>query len=117
MDPAVQRIVLIDGPAVLGWETWRGLEEQFGLGVLRHALDLAVADGVIVEQPTEPLAHMLLAVVDEAALYIANAPNKRRARTETVARSTSSSTAFVPPDAPLGWRALQATFSVGPDSS
>ena len=72
VDPAVQRIVLIDGPAVLGWETWRGLEEQFGLGVLRHALDLAVADGVIVEQPTEPLAHMLLAVVDEAALYIAN---------------------------------------------
>ena len=83
VDPAVQRIVLIDGPAVLGWETWRGLEEQFGLGVLRQALDLAVADGVIVEQPTEPLAHMLLAVVDEAALYIANAPNKRRARIET----------------------------------
>ena len=39
VDPAVQRIVLIDGPAVLGWETWRGLEEQFGLGVLRQALD------------------------------------------------------------------------------
>ena len=83
VDPAVQRIVLIDGPAVLGWETWRGLEEQFGLGVLRQALDLAVADGVIVYQPTEPLAHMLLAMVDEAALYIANSPNKRRARIET----------------------------------
>ena len=83
VDPAVQRVVLIDGPAVLGWEAWRGLEEQYGLGVLRQALDMAVAEGVIVEQPTEPLAHMLLAVVDEAALYIANSPNKRRARIET----------------------------------
>lgn len=83
VDPAVQRIVLIDGPAVLGWETWRGLEEQYGLGVLRQALDLAVAEGAIVDQPTEPLAHMLLAMIDEAALYIANSPHKRRARIET----------------------------------
>jgi AcrR family transcriptional regulator len=83
VDPAVQRIVLVDGPAVLGWETWRGLEEQYGLGVLRQALDLAVAQGAIVDQPTEPLAHMLLAMVDEAALYIANSPHKRRARIET----------------------------------
>ena len=83
VDPAVQRIVLVDGPAVLGWETWRGLEEQYGLGVLRQALELAVAEGAIVDQPTEPLAHMLLAMVDEAALYIANSPHKRRARVET----------------------------------
>ncbi|MEX1006638.1 MAG: TetR/AcrR family transcriptional regulator [Acidimicrobiia bacterium] len=83
VDPAVQRIVLIDGPAVLGWVTWRGLEEHYGLGLIRQALDMGVAEGVIVVQPTEPLAHMLLAVVDEAALYIANSPHKRRARIET----------------------------------
>ena len=83
VDPAVQRIVLIDGPAVLGWEEWRVLEEQYGLGTIRQALDIAVAQGAIVDQPTEPLAHMLLAVVDEAALYIANSPHKRRARIET----------------------------------
>ena len=51
--------------------------------MLRQALDLAVAEGAIVDQPTEPLAHMLLAMVDEAALYIANSPHKRRARVET----------------------------------
>jgi AcrR family transcriptional regulator len=83
VDPAVQRIVLIDGPAVLGWEEWRGLEEQYGLGSIRQALDIAVAEGAIVDQPSEPLAHMLLAVVDEAALYIANSSHKRRARVET----------------------------------
>ena len=51
--------------------------------MLRQALELAVAEGAIVDQPTEPLAHMLLAMVDEAALYIANSPHKRRARVET----------------------------------
>ena len=33
-DPVVQRIVLIDAPAVLGWERWREIEEQNALGML-----------------------------------------------------------------------------------
>src|SRR5262245_42317013 len=28
MDPGVQQIVLRDGPAVLGWETWREIETR-----------------------------------------------------------------------------------------
>jgi hypothetical protein len=34
-------------------------------------LGAAVAQKVVPRQPTAPLAHMLLAAVDEAALYIA----------------------------------------------
>jgi AcrR family transcriptional regulator len=75
----VQKILLIDGPAVLGWERWRSLEAEYGLGVITTMLDAAVAQKVIARQPTGPLAHMLLAAVDEAALYIANAPNRRQA--------------------------------------
>jgi AcrR family transcriptional regulator len=79
-DPAVQRVLLIDGPAVLGWEQWRNLEAQYGLGAITAMLDAAVAQHVIEEQPTAPLAHMLLAAVDEAALYIANSSDRREAR-------------------------------------
>ena len=75
----VQQILLIDGPAVLGWEQWRSLEADHGLGAITAMLDAAVAQRVIPRQPTAPLAHMLLAAVDEAALYIANAPDRRLA--------------------------------------
>jgi AcrR family transcriptional regulator len=80
-NPDVQQILLIDGPAVLGWDQWRTLEAQYGLGVITSMLEAAVAQKVIPRQPTGSLAHMLLAAVDEAALYIANAPDRRQAHT------------------------------------
>jgi AcrR family transcriptional regulator len=78
----VQQVLLIDGPAVLGWEEWRDLEAQYGLGAITAMLDNAVARGVVAKQPTAPLAHMLLAAIDEAALYIANADDRRQARNQ-----------------------------------
>ena len=78
----VQQILLVDGPAVLGWEQWRSLEAEYGLGVITAMLDAAVVQKAIPRQPTAPLAHMLLAAVDEAALYIANAPDRRQAHTQ-----------------------------------
>jgi AcrR family transcriptional regulator len=81
-NPDVQQILLIDGPAVLGWDRWRSLEADYGLGVITTMLDAAVTQKVIPRQPTGPLAHMLLAAVDEAALYIANAPDRRLAHKE-----------------------------------
>jgi AcrR family transcriptional regulator len=78
----VQQVLLIDGPAVLGWEQWRDLEAQYGLGAITAMLDNAVAQGVVAKQPTAPLAHMLLAAIDEAALYIANADDRRQARNQ-----------------------------------
>lgn len=82
-NPDVQQVLLIDGPAVLGWDQWRRLEAEYGLGAITAMLDAVVADRAIPKQPTAPLAHMLLAAVDEAALYIANADNRRQARNET----------------------------------
>jgi AcrR family transcriptional regulator len=78
----VQQVLLIDGPAVLGWEQWRSLEAEYGLGAITAMLDAAVAQHAIPRQPTAPLAHMLLAAVDEAALYIANAPDRRHAHSQ-----------------------------------
>jgi AcrR family transcriptional regulator len=81
-NPDVQQILLIDGPAVLGWEQWRNLEADYGLGAITAMLDTAVTEHIIEKQPTAALAHMLLAAVDEAALYIANASNRRQARNQ-----------------------------------
>jgi hypothetical protein len=35
-DPAVERIILLDAPAVLGWKAWRDLADRYGQGLLQH---------------------------------------------------------------------------------
>ena len=82
MDPAVRRIVLLDAPAVLGWQAWREIEAEHGLRLMKDALAEATAAGLLQAEPVEPLAHMLLAAVNEAALLVANADKPRKARAE-----------------------------------
>ena len=82
LDPAVRRVVLIDGPAVLGWEVQREISEAYGLGLVWEALRAAMEAGLIDEQPVEPLAHVLLAGLHEGALFMARAKNKAKARRE-----------------------------------
>jgi AcrR family transcriptional regulator len=80
--PAVQRIVLVDAPAVLGWEEWREIGERHGLGVTMAALRAAMDAGAIAPQPLRPLAHVLVGALDEAALYVARAEDTDTARVE-----------------------------------
>jgi AcrR family transcriptional regulator len=80
--PDVQQIVLIDAPAVLGWEQWRAVGIRYGLGVIEAMLAQAIADGVIPDQPVRPTAHVLLAALDEAALYVARAEDFAAARAQ-----------------------------------
>lgn len=77
------RIVLIEGPAVLGPAAWQALVNQHGLGLLRDWLRQAVTAGEIDPLPLEPLARLLAALLAEASLYIASAPDPLRAREET----------------------------------
>lgn len=80
--PEVQRIVLIDGPAVLGWSEWRKLEAHYGLGLIVQAVEDGIAKGLIRKQSSRALAHMVLAVIEEAALLVANAEDPKAARME-----------------------------------
>ena len=82
LDPAYQRIVLLDGPSVLGWEQWREIGEGHGLGIIRAALTRAVEENVIEAQPIEPLAHMLHGALNEAGMHIARAADVESAREE-----------------------------------
>jgi AcrR family transcriptional regulator len=85
LTPHVQRILLIDGPAVLGWVRWRELESLYGLGAIRAMLERAVEEGDLAAgQPVDALAHALLAAADETALFIANAPDQHAARDQGV---------------------------------
>jgi AcrR family transcriptional regulator len=84
-EPAVKQIALIDAPAVLGWDEWRHIDERYGLGLTRGALRGAVDAGVLRPLPVEPLSHLLLAALSEAALMIAGADDPASTRREVEA--------------------------------
>ncbi|MER6913449.1 TetR/AcrR family transcriptional regulator [Streptomyces sp. NPDC000594] len=69
--PGIQRIMLIDGPAVLGWHEWRGMDEESSAHHLAEALEDLMAQGVLPRQPVAPLAHLLSGAMNEAALWLA----------------------------------------------
>lgn len=83
----LQRILLLDGPVVLGWKRWREIQQSHGLGAVVAALDKAMAAGVLPALPVQQTGHMILAMIDEAALLIVNGENrpaKIRAIADTV---------------------------------
>jgi AcrR family transcriptional regulator len=82
LEPAVQRIVLLDAPAVLGWDVWREVGARYGLGLVQAALEAAMEAGVIARRPARPLAHLLMGALDEAAMYVARADDVGAARAE-----------------------------------
>src|SRR6266540_4264122 len=84
-DPAVERIILLDAPAVLGWQAWRDLADRYGLGLLQHALQAAIDAGAITPQPIVPLAHVLIGALNECALYVARGDDPAAARQECTA--------------------------------
>jgi AcrR family transcriptional regulator len=83
LEPEVQRIALLDAPSVLGWRTWREIEARYGLGLIKVSLEGLIEQGVIAEQPVDPLAHVILGALAEAGLYVATAEDVTEARAET----------------------------------
>jgi AcrR family transcriptional regulator len=81
-DPGMKRVALTDAPVVLGWSEWREISDEHGLGLTRAALQGAVDAGVLRPIAVEPMAHLLIAALSEAAFMIANAEHPRKARRE-----------------------------------
>jgi AcrR family transcriptional regulator len=82
MDRQVRRIAVIDGPAVLGWQRWREIDEQYAFGMTKKSLQLAMEAGRIRQQNADMLAHMTTGMLGEAAMLIARAPDPKAAREE-----------------------------------
>ncbi len=81
-EPETQQIVLLDGPSVLGWDRWREIATEHGLGLIEATLAAAVEAGEIDPQPVRPLAHVLMGALDEAAMLVARADDAERMRAE-----------------------------------
>jgi AcrR family transcriptional regulator len=86
LDRVVKRrdaqVLLMDGPAVLGWQRFRQVVVRFGLVPIHGHLVTAMADGIIADQPIAPLAHLILGLAEDAARYVAQADDRDGARLE-----------------------------------
>ena len=82
-DTDFQRIVLIDGPAVLGNDAWNALVETHGYRLLSEWLERAIGEDMIDPMPVAPLTRLVAALLAEASLYVARAEDPQLARRET----------------------------------
>jgi AcrR family transcriptional regulator len=78
----IQRIVLLDGPVVFGWARWRELQSEFTFGHLVRILKVLMKGGVVGRQPAEPLARLILAALNDAAMSIAHSEDPQRTRAQ-----------------------------------
>jgi AcrR family transcriptional regulator len=86
VEPEVRQLVLLDAPSILGWVGFREISQRYGLGMTEQLLSAAIEAGELRAQPTRPLATIVIAALDEAAMIIANAvdPVAERLEVHTV---------------------------------
>jgi AcrR family transcriptional regulator len=77
LEPDVARIVMLDGPAVLGWDDWDEIDAEFAIKQVSLGLEVLVVDQVIAEQPILPLARMIVALLNGACREVAQSEDPR----------------------------------------
>lgn len=87
LDPGFQRIVMLDGPAVLGWDAARSIEYEHTLRVLREGLRTAAEEGRLIDGDLDARSQLVFGAVCQAGLYLARAEEPARAYDEVVAEA------------------------------
>jgi AcrR family transcriptional regulator len=72
-EPEIRQLLLRDGPSVLGWDESRQISRRYALGMTEQLLTTAIEAGLAKPQPVRPLAAVVLAAMNEAAMYLAGA--------------------------------------------
>lgn len=78
-DPHIQRILLIDAPAVLGMAQWRQLDAEHGGSLLESILAELAAAGEIRPVSLAALLPLLNGALNEGALWIASMDDQTQA--------------------------------------
>ena len=84
LDPGLQRIVLLDASAAIGWEDIRRLEAPL-LEMMEVAISRAADAGRIAPRRPGPLASFLFGAICEMAMIVARADNQKSAHRDALA--------------------------------
>ncbi|XSG73424.1 TetR/AcrR family transcriptional regulator [Herpetosiphon llansteffanensis] len=85
LDRDIQRIGLLDGPAILGWEAWRKLDAENSMRLLESSIQQLAANGIIAPASVTAATHLLSGAMNEAVLWIAQAAEPQQALDATIA--------------------------------
>jgi AcrR family transcriptional regulator len=80
LEPTVQRILIIDAPAVLGLARFTELDERQALVAITSALRAAEKSGSLRAEDPETMARLFMGALTRGAMLIANSPQPRRTR-------------------------------------
>ncbi|HVE99187.1 MAG TPA: helix-turn-helix domain-containing protein [Mycobacteriales bacterium] len=81
-EPAVRRIVLMEGPSVLGWAVWHEIDARCGRDLMIRGFKAAMRSGHVRRQPAEPLTDLFYGALTQAAMVVAHADDAELARKE-----------------------------------
>ncbi|CAG7657105.1 TetR/AcrR family transcriptional regulator [Paenibacillus allorhizosphaerae] len=84
VEPRNKRVLLIDGPAVLGWDAWRRMDEQNSMRLLREQLQMMQEQGYFRPVSIDAMTHFLSGALNESALWIAQQQDDTPALEETM---------------------------------
>jgi AcrR family transcriptional regulator len=80
LEPEVQRILVTDGPAVLGLARFIELDERYALEAAVEALEAANAAGLLAVEDPPTLMRLLFGALTRAGLLIASSPDPKATR-------------------------------------
>lgn len=81
-DYGVAKILIIEGPAAIGWERCRKIETKHSLGQMKAWLEEASASGEIQIENADLVVRMLNAILTEAALSVVKSKSSKAAHLE-----------------------------------
>jgi AcrR family transcriptional regulator len=80
--PAVQRIVFVEAPQVVGPEAWRKIELRYAFGALRTVLAALREAKIIKPYPIDLVARTLLALLHETSAEVARSKHDPEVRAQ-----------------------------------
>jgi AcrR family transcriptional regulator len=82
LEPSYQRIVIHEGPVVMGWERWRECDDRYSFGVVRAGVALLVESGEIDDLPVDTTSRLLFGALWSGATLIAGSADPQRTSEE-----------------------------------
>lgn len=73
------RILLVDGPSVLGWQTFRKFDRENSMKLLQNQIELLQDNGILQHTSSVALTHALSGAINEISIWVAEESDQKKA--------------------------------------
>jgi AcrR family transcriptional regulator len=79
-DPVAGRLIYLEGPTGLGWQSWRESERRYTHHNVRQLLQGSIEAGIFPDDiPTDAMTQLISGMITHAGITLAETPNCQRA--------------------------------------